>query len=813
MPTPTEVERFLKTVVTTPEGWFNLLIGREKPNFHEEWYKWPGDLPKILSRVQEAAKTDNVYFSPHLFDKQSSDKVNVIETRTVAADLDHAEVSELVVAPTILVETSPGRHQAYWVMRDPTPLNDLESFSRRMTYSITDCDHSGWNLGHRFRVPGTFNYKYRQASTVNVVGTSMRSYVAEDLETYFARRSSSDGSNNGGSSLSTPTSTNLVAEWHPVQPDKGPQALFEDFRRSLRTEAAYMNTPVGPTDAHGEGRSGALWALMQGLFRAGATRDEVYYLAKNSANNKFADSKYHAEEDLKKDVLRAERVFRLSVRSLKELIQQLMLGPGTKAHKQVVIAGLVREDMDKTGDFVVTGAGRSWYLRKDTGRPITLSRNSEYFQSLLETRYGLNQADPMYSFVVNHLASFTLERGRTAREATLSYFDGSTIILHGGRQDVWLVTRDSVVKGPDGQYGVLFPWRSDDGFDLEPALVEDDWAAFMFDGFFHNLVELDPPEATILMRVWVLFCLMRDQAIGRPILALFGMPGSGKSTLFRLLYALMYGASKSVNVVTTAENYDHLVSVDAFVVFDGVDSHVPWLADRLSTSAAASDFVKRKLYTDADTATQRRNALIGISAHNPRFGREDVVDRMIMLNFARFDEFLDETPIFMRIVKHRNRIWGSIVRDLQKVLGTPMPRADEAPQMRVLDFSIIGLRIARAVGQEAQFIRAVTKVKGAQTRFNLSEEDLLVEIIQKWHANPTRKSNQEYAPGRLWEEFSTYDDNFARTYKTPSIFSRKLWTMAESLKSVFDVTYRIDGQTGTRRWTIEPKLDSEGAPH
>ena len=788
---PTEAERFLKAVITTPEGWFNLLVG---PPFHEEWYKWPGDLPKILDRVAAAAKEANVYFSPHLFMQQNSEKVNVIGTRTIAADLDHALVSDLVVAPTVLVETSPGRHQAYWVMRDTLPLDELETLSRQMTYSIADCDHSGWPLGHRFRVPGTFNYKRRTPDVVNVVGSTMRSYTQADLHDYYARK--------GVDATTKPLDLDWVPK--PIEGYSGPQELFEKFRRQLGKTQLYMNTLQGPTDVNGEGRSGALWALMQGLFRVGASRDEVYYLASNSANNKFADNKYHGDDDLRKDVLRAERIFRQSVRSVKDLVASLQRAPGTNAQKRDLISGVVLEDMDKSGDFVVTSGGRAWYLRKDTGRPIIMGKHSDYFESLMETRYGLNPVDGTYHHVLNHLHGFTLERGREAREAVLSYFDGSSVILHGGRQDVWLVTRDSVIKAPDGQYGVLFPWRTDNAFEPGTPLPSEDWAAFMLEGFFSNLTELEPAEATILVRVWVIFCLLRDQAIGRPLLGLIGQQGSGKSTLFRILNTLFYGPQKSVNAVTNAENYDHLVSVDPVVFFDGVDSSIPWLEDKLSLSAAASDLVKRKLYSDSDTVSIRRNALVGISAHNPRFMREDIVDRMIVLNFERLKSFNAETPIIERIVANRNRIWGSIVRDVQATLREPGPRAVDVPQLRVLDFAMIGLRIARAVKQGDTFVSAINKIRAAQTRFNLGEADILVEVVQKWLDDPKRGAG-EYTAGQMWEIFRTYDDNFERTYRTPSVFGRKMNTMADSLKTVFNVAYRLDTVTGARHWTITQK--------
>ena len=798
MTATTEVGRFLHEVITSEDsGYLCLLVG---PPFREEWYEWPAQADRAAERATLLSKECNVYFAPHLFSRKDSHKEFVLPSRTIAADLDTADIADTPVTPSFLIETSPGRHQAYWILQDPLAIEELEELSRRVTYSTPMCDRSGWPLGHRFRVPDTINYKYENMPAVRVVDVSRRTYTSYDIrEVTSAPPPRAKGDLDDA----------WISGAHQIVLEDGPHTIVERYKKALGAKTArYLANPgTGP-----EGRSGALWALERGLFRAGASRDEVYWVAKHSVNNKFKDAKYHADEDLAKDVIRAEGYAVAERTDDKSFVMQLLVAPGVLIEKRMAIAQVVQDRMNRDGEFVVTDENRPFFLRHDTGRPVLLARHSEYLNAYLEQKFGLNSSEQATVFVIQSLMNQTISRGRSVRAATLSYFDvaTNTVLLHGGRRDVWAISRDNVEKIRNGQYGVMFGYRQgDQPFDIEAAPPLDDWADFMFEGFFDNLMDMRREDVVALMRIWMLFVLMREAAQARPILALFGQPGSGKSTTFRLLYALMYGPRKSLNAVTSADNFDYLVSGDPFVVFDNVDSWAGWLPDRLALSAATSDLVKRRLYSDADTVVLRRQAVLGISAHNPKFGREDVVDRLLLVNFKRLANFQDERTLFDRVARNRNSIWASIVRDIQTVLRTPAPTHSEIPQFRIADFAAIGLRIARALGLEENFRRVIADTHKAQIAFNLSEEDLLVDVIQR-HIRGLRAEQKDefFHVARLHEHWVNLDDGFARFYRSPVILSKKLWTMYETLKTIFDVEYTYDSVRGVRQWRFKEKQNA-----
>lgn len=782
---------FLKTVVTSKEGFFNLALREpESEDWIQVWYSWPQDINKIVEHALSVAHNTNVYFSAHLFEVKQATKNNVLPSRTIQADLDNA-IIPTVNAPSILVETSPNRHQGFWILKDPHDPVELEDISKQLTYSIVDSDHSGWSLGHKMRVPGTFNHKYSGSPrAVTVISAVINQYSNLKLG---------------------PRARKLLEqlkeedeEWKPATLDVGPRELWVSIKPSLprKVQSQY--------DVRQQDRSSALFSLECALFRSGLNRDQVFIIAEASANNKFKDNRYHGSIDLAKDVIRAERAVTTGTDEVEDIRTKVMEArklPGPTNEKRQYIASLVREHLSQHGSFVATSDGQEWYVREDTGRPITLTRSNDYLNSLLEIKYGLNATEPEQRYVLNSLISTTKERGRSGETAALSHYDKSQnlLLLHTGRKDVLHINPTGISSIVNGNLNIVFPWKNnEDPFDPDtdnPLSIDT-----LFSGCFDNLNEMLPAEALALMKAWFYFIFFRDDAIGRPILALLGQPGSGKTSLFHRIYRLLYGTTKTVNSPTTADNFDHAVSIDPLVALDQVDGYINWLPDKLALSAAKSDLIKRKLYTDSDSITLKRQALVGITAHNPKFGREDVIDRMLMINFHRLAKFLPET-FLEQITNNRDRLWGGIVKDIQKILAMEQPSNDELPHFRVNDFSRIGLWIARALDFEQDFVSGLSRNIHEQTSFNLEEEDILIDTIKLWISRSKHDSTKFWSVGELWTQWSAISrdpQNFVKQYKNAVILGKKLWSLQDTLESVIEAEAGF-GPTGTRVWRFAKK--------
>lgn len=789
---------FLKTVITCPEGGYFCLAVSNGAGWLEEWHHWPEDLDKIVERAEAQAAHANVYFSSYLFRAPQSIKENVLPTRTIQADLDNAELIHLPKKPNVLVETSPGRHQGYWILDEVLPSEAHEEISRKVTYSIPLCDRSGWPLGRKVRIPNTLNHKYLDGpKSVRVISRHDDTYSPDTFE-------------------ALPEVPHYLVEHFDDNFIENPEEVSDHPLEILETIKDNIPVKVYVQFAQRqEDRSEALWALLCWGFKSGLDRKQVFTLAKGSANNKFADLKHRGEQDLAKDVLRAEHTVRSNYQDPRLLVYNVFKSSLPALDKKRNISAIVLDEMKKQGEFLHTYGGLGWYIRRDVGRPISITVASEQLQALLDVQFGLNATEPETRYCVHALRAYVYTLPETAIQSALSYYDSSQrhLLLHTGRREVLRITANNIEHIVDGAYNVVFPWmQSAEAF--TPNLRADvDWGSEVFGdgerGFgtsVANVSNLTPPQATALLRVWLLFLLFRNAANTRPILASFGQPGSGKTTLFKKVYGLLYGRRKSISAVTTVDDFDHATASDPLLVLDNVDTWEKWLPDRLALSAGTSDVVRRKLYTDIDTITLRRQAVVGVTAHNPKFGREDVADRFLLFSFERFGKFVSEEAILSDIDKKRNAIWGAIVKDIQRVLNTPLPTSG-IPQFRIEDFAKYGLWIARAIGVEADFKASIEDVKDSQTSFSLEEEGLLVASVIKYTQRANKEPDKYYTAAQIWSMLESCSDDpksFGVLYKNSVLLSKKLSTLQASLKKIVDIDMGVN-DTGGRVWRIKKK--------
>src|SRR4051812_39041692 len=139
----------------------------------EEYFRYPDQQDAMLKFVGDHARTHNVYFCPQLLRGRKRSKEGVRSTPCAWADLDACHPDNLYVTPSIIIESSPGRWQAYWRFSgvDTVLPDDAEDLSRRIAYAHAEdgADRSGWDLSQLLRVPFTYNLKHLVDGTAPIV--------------------------------------------------------------------------------------------------------------------------------------------------------------------------------------------------------------------------------------------------------------------------------------------------------------------------------------------------------------------------------------------------------------------------------------------------------------------------------------------------------------------------------------------------------------------------------------------------------------------------------------------------------------------
>lgn len=241
-----------------------------KREMSERFFKYPEQLDEAGKYVDDGKYHADVYYCPQLFESARRRKDNVKQCPTVWADLDTCPPERLHIAPTFLIESSPGRHQALWSLAHAVPPHVAEDISKRIAYFHAEdgCDRSGWDLTQLLRVPSTPNYKYAGQPIVYVAGASGGLYTLGDFSSYPEVRHSAF--------LKTPMPT------EDQLPIEDPEDLLQKYKHAL-LPATYELFSITPDGEWSE----KLWKLEMLLFEMGMTREEVFVVSWGAACNKY----------------------------------------------------------------------------------------------------------------------------------------------------------------------------------------------------------------------------------------------------------------------------------------------------------------------------------------------------------------------------------------------------------------------------------------------------------------------------------------------------------------------------------------------
>ena len=284
---------FFEAIFRDVEGYACIAYAQpDKRQFKEEFLRWPHEAPKIIEFIKTKEQGHNMWIGAQLYDEPHRRKIYVDECSSLWADLDTCPPEEIDPVPSVVVQSSEGRYQAYWPLTKKIPGAVAEEYSKRIAHAYRDkgVDTSGWDLTQLLRIPYTYNYKYDERPIVQLAivrGPSGRILkvdpkVFEELPVVP-----------GGSS---------IAAWRdPPQRMVDGVTLLQENQGKL---PEWIWTQHGKVPSPTDDWSMMLWAYMLGLFEHSFTAEEVYAIASGAACNKFARDGH--PERLWPDVLRAE---------------------------------------------------------------------------------------------------------------------------------------------------------------------------------------------------------------------------------------------------------------------------------------------------------------------------------------------------------------------------------------------------------------------------------------------------------------------------------------------------------------------------
>jgi len=467
-------------------------------------------------------------------------------------------------------------------------------------------------------------------------------------------------------------------------------------------------------------------------------------------------------------------------------------------HKEA--ADTIYADLRERGRFHYEG-DLAYYFLEGEKRLIKIDDESTAFAGLL-AKYGLNRSEKIYSYVLNHLYQKVFEEGAPTRVRRFTHYDedSHTLYLSNYRNQMYRVTPEKFDLVDNGVDGVLF--LEDEK--LEPfEILEDDFSRAWLDELIIDKINfaedrLSVAESRLLFRFWFYSLFFQSIMPTKPILAFIGPKGSGKSITLRKVGMLLEGSSFDVLLLPDdSRDFDVVITNSYYVALDNVDSHRPWLNDRLATVATGGSVKRRILYTTNDLMEIPTRCFLAITSRTPQFKRDDVADRLLIMKLDRLEKFTNENELLKEVLKHRNEIMTEVVHYLQYILKAlrDYEEADTSGSFRMADFASFALKVARAMNAEGDVKKIFEKLSSEQSSFVI-EDDPVFQLLTIWvqkEGNAAREISNNDLCKELGEIAEKEKIDFRYKGRVKS-FAQRMANLKANLREFFEIGERTVGK-------------------
>lgn len=189
-----EVRDFLEMIFQESEGFLCAAYGKDRDpqtNKYKHWrehaFKLGTDGVDRFLKANDAAASKgwDCFFAPAVFSASKRISANVLHSNVLWADFDSGTgLPEFSVAPSLVVQSSGGKHHVYWNLNQTVERKQLEELNRGLAYAF-DADKSGWDGTQLLRAPNTINYKYDPPQPVVLKDYKLVSYPVEKFTSFL----------------------------------------------------------------------------------------------------------------------------------------------------------------------------------------------------------------------------------------------------------------------------------------------------------------------------------------------------------------------------------------------------------------------------------------------------------------------------------------------------------------------------------------------------------------------------------------------------------------------------------------------------
>ena len=417
-----------------------------------------------------------------------------------------------------------------------------------------------------------------------------------------------------------------------------------------------------------------------------------------------------------------------------------------------VIAAVTTHDLRAQGRILAPRGESPYYFYEPEHRVYRLDEGR--FHGLLEERYDLAD-DTEGKLVLSRIERLAPRVGERVEVYRVGYWDdeGGTLCVHDRDGGYYAVTADGIERRHNGANGVFFlpvedadPIRYVDSGERDGTVGESGdpseldlpgelpGADESIDAYRRILVNranvtagggLTKTDQRTLLDLYLHALPFMNRIPEKPILAFSGVKESGKTASMRAIGQFINGTQWDVRIHADEEDFWAAVSNNAVVAYDQLDSQPPWLNDGLAAVATGTQYTLRKLYTTNEEATYRPRCWLAVNSRDPKFTRDDVASRLLIMQFEQLDAKFGRRAFLAPLYDHYDELWSQYLDRLQGIVAALAGR-DEPPAssaFRMADWADLVTTAAEPLGYETAEVEAVIdRLKDQQAHFALESE-------------------------------------------------------------------------------------------
>lgn len=362
---------------------------------------------------------------------------------------------------------------------------------------------------------------------------------------------------------------------------------------------------------------------------------------------------------------------------------------------------------------------------------------SNEFQSFLATEVNISRENKVFKFMMALIEDMTMMKDVTPRVRPSKEWDrvGDAIYVSNGDSRMYKVTANKVEDVANGTDGVVFlrgatlmPFKLREGPGLDP---------FAYSMLF-RYASLEKDTDVMNCRLWFLNLFMCDQ--NKPILLVNGPRGSGKTFLLQGMKQFLGirtngqlddSYNKMEKSDKGAENFWIIIDKGRFEIFDNFDTKISWADNDFQVASTGGTHKTRELYKTDVLVTLYARAFFALTSNNAVFTSEGggLPDRIIKIGTIGRPK-VSKGPAELKAdnMAHREEYMTFVLRTLAAALADK-GKVDENINRRHPEFAEFAVRCGRAMGCEAEAIRALSTAEIEKSVLPLMNDMIAKEIV------------------------------------------------------------------------------------